>query len=142
MNTPLVEQNRKSVSIFVALNLVLAYVVLVGLPESTTLALIETLIKSVTAISVIGILAVVIGGIFPPEIKARIDGWRADAGRVSDPFGYESILSFQKTPEEQAAEVARWRDAGGSHVSIVTMGCGFDGVDAHIAAITRWRELV
>ncbi len=77
-----------------------------------------------------------------PEIKERIDNWRTEAGRGSHPFGYESILSFQKTPDEQAAEVARWRDAGGSHVSIVTMGCGFDGVDAHIAAINRWRELV
>ena len=77
-----------------------------------------------------------------PEIKERMENWRTEAGRGSHPFGYESILSFQKTPDEQAAEVARWRDAGGSHVSIVTMGCGFDGVDAHIAAINRWRELV
>ena len=77
-----------------------------------------------------------------PEIKERIDNWRTEAGRGSHPFGYESILSFQKTPDEQAAEVARWREASGSHVSLVTMGCGFDGVDAHIAAITRWRELV
>jgi probable F420-dependent oxidoreductase len=77
-----------------------------------------------------------------PEIKERIDGWRADAGRDSDPFGCESILSFQKTPDEQASELARWRDAGGSHVSIVTMGCGLADVDAHIDAISRWRELV
>ncbi len=77
-----------------------------------------------------------------PEIKERIDGWRADAGRADTPFGYEAILSFQKTPDEQAAELTRWRDAGGSHVSLVTMGCGFDHVDAHIAAITRWRQLI
>lgn len=75
-------------------------------------------------------------------IKDQIETWRSEAGRSSDPFGYESILSFQKTPDEQAAELARWREAGGSHVSIVTMGCGLADVDAHIDAISRWRELV
>lgn len=77
-----------------------------------------------------------------PVLKEKMDGWRSEAGRGDEPFGYESILSYQRTPDEQSAEVARWREAGGSHVSIVTMGCGLTDVDAHIAAITRWRELV
>ncbi len=76
------------------------------------------------------------------ELKDRIDGWRAEAGRADEPFGYESILSYHKTPDRQAEEIAGWRQAGGSHVSVVTMGCGFTGVDQHIEAITRWRDLL
>lgn len=75
------------------------------------------------------------------EVKAQMDGWRAEAGRADLPFGYESILSYQKTPDEQASEIERWRKAEGSHVSVVTMGCGFTTVDEHIDAITKWREL-
>jgi hypothetical protein len=29
-----------------------------------------------------------------------------------------------------------WRDAGGTHLSVVTMGLGLDSVDAHIDYIT------
>lgn len=75
------------------------------------------------------------------QVKEQIDGWRAEAGRAEEPFGYESILSFQKAPDAQAAEVERWRSAGGSHVSVVTMGCGLTTVDEHIDAIRTWREL-
>ena len=32
------------------------------------------------------------------------------------------------------------RDAGGSHVSVVTMGAGLTTVDQHIDAIRQWRE--
>ncbi len=75
------------------------------------------------------------------QVKEQIDGWRAEAGRADQPFGYESILSFQKAPDAQAAEVERWRSAGGSHVSVVTMGCGLTTVDEHIDAIRKWRQL-
>ena len=33
---------------------------------------------------------------------------------------------------ELTAEIDAWRDAGGTHVSIVTMGLGLDSVDAHV----------
>lgn len=75
------------------------------------------------------------------EVKEQMDEWRAEAGRADQPFGYESILSYKKTPDEQATDVERWRKAEGSHASIVTMGCGFTSVDQHIDAITKWREL-
>jgi hypothetical protein len=29
-------------------------------------------------------------------------------------------------------EIEAWRNAGGTHVSVVTMGLGLDSVDAHI----------
>lgn len=75
------------------------------------------------------------------QIKDQIDDWRDQAGRGSEPFGYESIVSFAKPPDARASEVERWRAADGSHISVVTMGCGFTTVDEHIDAITTWREL-
>ena len=43
-----------------------------------------------------------------------------------------------KTDEEA---VAAWREAGGSHISVVTMGTNLTTVDGHIAAIKRWRDV-
>ena len=34
------------------------------------------------------------------------------------------------------AEIDAWRDAGGTHVSVVTMGRGLDSVDGHIDFLT------
>ncbi len=31
-----------------------------------------------------------------------------------------------------ATEIDAWREAGGTHVSVVTMGLGLDSVDGHI----------
>jgi L-arabinose isomerase len=39
-------------------------------------------------------------------------------------------------------EVAAWRTAGGTHVSVVTMGLGLDSVDAHIDYIARVADLL
>jgi hypothetical protein len=34
------------------------------------------------------------------------------------------------------AEIDAWREAGGSHVSVVTMGLGLDSVEGHIDYLT------
>jgi hypothetical protein len=34
-----------------------------------------------------------------------------------------------------------WREAGGSHISVVTMGANLTTVDGHIEAIKRWRAV-
>jgi hypothetical protein len=34
--------------------------------------------------------------------------------------------------DELAVEIDAWREAGGTHVSVVTMGRGLDSADAHI----------
>ena len=38
--------------------------------------------------------------------------------------------------DELTAEVDGWREAGGTHVSVVTMGLGLDSVDAHVDFIS------
>ena len=40
-----------------------------------------------------------------------------------------------------ARDIAAWRDAGGNHISVVTMGANLTAVDSHIEAIKRWRDV-
>jgi hypothetical protein len=37
--------------------------------------------------------------------------------------------------------LAAWREAGGSHISVVTMGANLTTIDGHIEAIRRWRDV-
>ena len=41
---------------------------------------------------------------------------------------------------ELTREVEAWRSAGGTHMSVVTMGLGLDSVDAHIDYIASLSE--
>jgi probable F420-dependent oxidoreductase len=62
------------------------------------------------------------------QLKARV----ADAARSVDDFGGEYVIVQPGSTDEIAEGVHAWRDAGGTHVSIVTMGLGLDSVEAHI----------
>ena len=56
-----------------------------------------------------------------------------DQGRSVDDFGGDYLLHARDgSIEGIPAQVERWREAGGTHVSVVTMGFGFDSIDAHI----------
>ena len=46
----------------------------------------------------------------------------AQTGSHFPDVGVETVL----------AEVDAWRDAGGTHISLATMGLGLDSADAHI----------
>lgn len=57
----------------------------------------------------------------------------AGAGRAVEAFGAEYILPGQKGGASEVADaVAAWRAAGGTHLSVGTMGLGLDSVDGHI----------
>ncbi|MEY9966642.1 putative F420-dependent oxidoreductase [Streptacidiphilus sp. MAP12-16] len=65
------------------------------------------------------------------RLRDRVDG----LGRSVEAFGAEYVV----LPHGGAggaggltAEVDAWREAGGTHVSVATMGLGLDSVDAHI----------
>ena len=53
-------------------------------------------------------------------------------GRSVEGFGAECVVRPRDGVGSLRAEVDSWRDAGGSHLSVVTMGLGLDSVDAHI----------
>ena len=75
------------------------------------------------------------------RIKARIEAQLAALGRGNDGFGFESIQQYSRGDNQWPGDIKAWRDAGGSHVSVVTMGANLTTVDGHIAAIKRWREV-
>ena len=53
-------------------------------------------------------------------------------GRSVEDFGADYVARPQGGAGDVRAKVDAWREAGGSHVSVVTMGLGFDTVDAHV----------
>jgi probable F420-dependent oxidoreductase len=57
-----------------------------------------------------------------------------EVGRSVEGFGAE-FVSLPKNVENLRADVDRWRDAGGTHLSVVTMGQGLDSIDAHIDSL-------
>jgi probable F420-dependent oxidoreductase len=75
------------------------------------------------------------------RIKARIEARLAELGRGGDAFGFESIQQYSRGGNQWPGDIAAWRDAGGSHISVVTMGANLATVDSHIDAIKRWREV-
>jgi len=71
---------------------------------------------------------------------ARLEHYLAEAGRPSEGFGRELPIRGPKTPAEMAETIARWRDAGGTHASIVTMGNDLHTAQAHIDYIAEVRN--
>ncbi|MCB1740640.1 MAG: LLM class F420-dependent oxidoreductase [Gammaproteobacteria bacterium] len=71
------------------------------------------------------------------SMEERLRGHGRDPGR----FGFESIQRFNRGREEWKRDIEAWRQAGGSHISVDTMGCGFTHVDQHVEAIGQWREV-
>lgn len=53
-------------------------------------------------------------------------------GRVLEDFGGEYIVAATAAPVEVADSMRYWRDLGGTHACLVTMGLGFDSIDAHV----------
>ena len=75
------------------------------------------------------------------QIKARIEARLRELGRDVDAFGFESIQQYSRGDNQWPKDIAAWREAGGSHISVVTMGADLTTVDGHIEAIKRWRDV-
>jgi probable F420-dependent oxidoreductase len=53
-------------------------------------------------------------------------------GRSVEDFGADYVALPQGGVGDVTAEVDAWREAGGTHASMVTMGLGLDSADAHV----------
>src|SRR5204862_5766681 len=73
------------------------------------------------------------------QIKARIAAQLLELGRDTDAFGFESIQQYSRGDTQWPGDIAAWREAGGSHLSVVTMGSNLTTVDGHIEAIKLQR---
>ena len=62
------------------------------------------------------------------NMRARL----ADLGRSAEDFGADWIALPTGDDGDITADVAAWRNAGGTHISLVTMGLGLDSTGSHI----------
>jgi probable F420-dependent oxidoreductase len=76
------------------------------------------------------------GGLETTEVWTRLRERVARAGRSVDEFGGDYVALSGGDVGELTREIEAWRNAGGTHVSVVTMGLGLDSLDAHIDYIS------
>jgi probable F420-dependent oxidoreductase len=81
------------------------------------------------------------------DALTRLDGYLAAAGRSRDDFGIEGFVNFEPEGAERwAGQLAKWTEAGATHVSLRTMPPGLAaprpgfGMNWHIEAMRRYRE--
>ena len=69
----------------------------------------------------------------------KIERFLAEAGRERASFGLEARLPFDEgDPATWENLIQGWQTAGATHISINTMGCGFNTPAKHLAAIKKF----
>jgi probable F420-dependent oxidoreductase len=72
------------------------------------------------------------------DIDRTIDTWNRlrdrvnRVGRPVDEFAAEYVVRPQGPPGDLTAKIDAWREAGGTHLSVITMGLGLDSAEGHI----------
>jgi alkanesulfonate monooxygenase SsuD/methylene tetrahydromethanopterin reductase-like flavin-dependent oxidoreductase (luciferase family) len=85
---------------------------------------------------------------FGGGIDHAVDAWKRLRARVSHlgrsvgDFGGDYVALPRGGIGDLTAEMDSWREAGGTHVSVVTMGRGLDSVDGHIDFLTSLAHAV
>ncbi len=74
------------------------------------------------------------------KVAPRLLELLAEQGRPSAGFGLQCNMTAAKSPEAVVELAARWRDFGGTHASIDTMGQGLATIDQHIDCVTRTHD--
>jgi probable F420-dependent oxidoreductase len=74
------------------------------------------------------------------EQVAQAKQYVNEANRSVSEFGLHVTMLKAKTPQSVVETVQRWRDAGGTHASVNTMGMKFTTTDQHIAFIKDAAE--
>ncbi len=73
---------------------------------------------------------------------AKLRGYLEAEGRAPTSFPILGGLMATptSTPEKWRAAAARWREAGATHLTLHTMGAGFEELDQHLAVIRLFRD--
>ena len=82
------------------------------------------------------------GAVEALEHAERMKVLLGEAGRPVEGFGLHCNMLRAKTPEAVVDTARRWRDIGGTHVSVNTMGQDFTTADQHIDHIRRVADAV
>ncbi|OBG81363.1 LLM class F420-dependent oxidoreductase [Mycobacterium sp. E802] len=69
------------------------------------------------------------------DARARVERAAISVGRDPATIGMEGRVTWSGDPEQAAAGIAAWAEAGASHVTVNTMGAGLRTVDEHLAAL-------
>jgi probable F420-dependent oxidoreductase len=78
------------------------------------------------------------GFIFGGRVDDLVGAWTrlrdrvAELGRPAEAFGGDYVVLSRQGVDALVGKVGRWRDAGGTHASVVTMGLGLDSVHGHL----------
>jgi probable F420-dependent oxidoreductase len=85
---------------------------------------------------------------FGGGVDHAVDAWKrmrdqvGGLGRSAADFGGEYVALSGGDLSELAQEIEAWRTAGGTYVSVVTMGLGLDSVDDHIDFATSVSDML
>jgi probable F420-dependent oxidoreductase len=63
---------------------------------------------------------------------AQVRSLASESGRDLAGFGLDYVALRATTPADTVAQAHRWREAGGTHFSAVSMGAGRDSIEAHV----------
>lgn len=76
------------------------------------------------------------------EQASRLRQYVKEAGRAEESFGLHCNMLQAKTPQGVVDTALRWRDVGGTHASVLTMGQSFASIQQHIDYMMRVAEAV
>ncbi|QLL07615.1 LLM class F420-dependent oxidoreductase [Mycobacterium vicinigordonae] len=71
------------------------------------------------------------------QARERVERAAEAAGRTAVELGMEGRVSWSGDRDKAVADLAAWKAAGATHVSVNTMGAGLMGVDAHLSALEQ-----
>jgi probable F420-dependent oxidoreductase len=82
----------------------------------------------------------IFGSTEPFDAWARVKHHLKESGRPIEGFGRDLVTHTSFSVDDCVETGKKWRDAGGTHLSVSTMGMGLDRTAAHIDFITEVRH--
>jgi probable F420-dependent oxidoreductase len=73
---------------------------------------------------------------------ARMKEFVQEAGRPLGTFGLQNNIFRAKTPQDVIDAIQRWRDVGGTHAAVLTMGLNFTSTEQHIDHMKAVADLL
>jgi probable F420-dependent oxidoreductase len=86
------------------------------------------------------------GFIFGGDTSRAIDAWKrlrdrvGSLGKPAEDFGADYMVRASGDVGDLTAKIDAWREAGGSHVSVITMGLGLDSAGSHLDYLASVAE--
>jgi probable F420-dependent oxidoreductase len=76
------------------------------------------------------------------DAAERLRGHLVDAGRESDPFGFEAFVEYGRGPEYWQDDIDAYERAGFTHVAMRSINAGLPGPQDHIDALAEYAAAI